>query len=94
MDALIAATLQISVFVTSAKRTKGKSAAVDCFSVQFANKKDKLAVLRAKGKLAGMPIGMADFLTQLQQRKHAAWPAIQGGQSQGRKRSSALKSCS
>ena len=43
-----------------------------------------MAVFKAKGKLAGMAIGMDDDLTQLQQqRKNAAWPAFQEARAKG-----------
>ena len=84
VNALIADTLQLSVLCTSATRIKRKTATLDHVLVQFASKKAKLAVFRAKSKLAGTPIGMDDDLTQLQQqRKNAAWPAFKEARAKG-----------
>ena len=84
VNALFAETLQTSVTCASARRIKRNSATLDHVLVQFAHKKDKQTVFRARGKLAGTPIGMDDDLTQLQQqRKNAAWPAFKEARAKG-----------
>ena len=52
--------------------------------VQFANKQDKVAVFKARGKLATTRIGLDDDLTHLQQqRKNAAWSDFKDFRSKG-----------
>ena len=86
VDELLSEKLAVSVKCTSAKRMqKGRNdAARGIVVVQFAEKRHKLAVFKARSKLTGTIIGLDDDLTHLQQqRKTAAWPAFKDFKSKG-----------
>lgn len=84
VDAMLAERIQTTVVCASAKRIRRKDAALGHVLVEFKNKADKLKVFKARGKLAGTPVGMDDDLTQLQQqRKNAAWPAFKEATAKG-----------
>ena len=85
-DKLLAEQLNINVVCAGAKRQQKSrnDTAPGIVVVQFERKQQKIAVFKARGKLAGTTIGMDDDLTHLQQkRKNAAWPAFKDFKAKG-----------
>ena len=86
VDELLSGQLETSVACVSAKRlqTTRNGAAPGIVVVQFAKKQHKVAVFKARGKLAGTKVGLDDDLTHLQQqRKNAAWSDFKDFRSKG-----------
>ncbi|KAL3134402.1 hypothetical protein ABBQ38_006464 [Trebouxia sp. C0009 RCD-2024] len=76
VDELLLDQLETTVACVSAKRLQKarNGTALGIVVVQFAKKQDKVAVFKARGKLAGTKVGLDEDLTHLQQkRKNAAW---------------------
>ena len=76
VDELLSDQLETTVACVGAKRTQESrnGTAPGIVVVQFANKQDKVAVFKARGKLATTKIGLDYNLTHLQQQlKTAAW---------------------
>ena len=86
MDALLSEQMQTSIVCVGAKRLQKsrQDAALGNVLVQFESKADKQTVFKARSKLGGTLIGMADDLTRLQQeRKNAAWADFKAFKAQG-----------
>ena len=86
MDELLSDQLETTVACVSAKRMQKarNGTAPGIVVVQFATKQDKVAVFKARGKLATTKIGLDYDLTHLQQqRKIAAWSDFKDFRSKG-----------
>ena len=69
--------LLLLVLVPSVRKKARNGTAPGIVVVQFAAKQDKVAVFKARGKLATTKIGLDYDLTHLQQQqKIAAWPGL------------------
>ena len=86
VDELLSDQLETTVACVGAKRMQKprNGTAPGIVLVQFASKQDKIAVFKARGKLATTRIGLDDDLTHLQQqRKNAAWSDFKEFRSKG-----------